>query len=99
MKELISKAVSLGLGLGVTGRDKAQELARDAQKQLGLSRTESAKFVSDMIRKGEVVRKNLEKQVDGIVKDAVDRLIPVSRKEFSDFKAAAAKGKKRARAK
>lgn len=94
MKDVISKAVALGIGLGITGKEKAEQVAKEAQKKLGLTQKESTAFVNSMIKKGEVVRKDLEKQVNSIVKEAVDRLIPVSRKEFDDLKASMASKKK-----
>jgi polyhydroxyalkanoate synthesis regulator phasin len=90
MKDLIKKAISLGLGIGAAGKDQAEKLANKVQKQMGVTKKESKTFVNDMIKRGEKIRKNLDKQIKDMVDDAVDAvesITPVSRKEFKDLEA------------
>ena len=91
MKELISKAIALGLGMGAVTAKKVEELARQIEKQAGLSKRDSAAFVKTTIKQGEALRQELEQRIVGIMKEAAERLMPVTRREFSEFKAAAKK--------
>jgi polyhydroxyalkanoate synthesis regulator phasin len=100
MKDLISKAMALGLGLGVTGKEQATKIAAQIEKRLGLTKKDSKAFVADAIRKGEAVKKDLDKEINGMCRNIMATLRPVSRKEFDELKAQLAKkpqkrGKKR----
>ena len=98
MKDIISKAVALALGLGVTGKEQAGKIAAQVEKQLGLTTKDSKAFVAEAIRKGEVVRKGLDKEINALCHAIADTLRPVSRKEFNELKVQLAK-KQRARGK
>jgi polyhydroxyalkanoate synthesis regulator phasin len=90
MKDLIKKAISLGLGIGAAGKDQAEKLASKVQKQVGMTKKDSKTFVNDMIKRGEKIRKNLDKQIKEMVDDAVEtveNIAPVSRREFKDLEA------------
>ena len=91
MKDVITKAVALGLGIGVTGKEQAAKLAAKIEKQLGATSKASKAFVMEAIRKGECARKDLEQQVHALAMS----VLPVSRKEFEALKASMAKGKKK----
>jgi polyhydroxyalkanoate synthesis regulator phasin len=95
MKKTIHQALALGLGIGVTGKEKIEQLVTDVQKQLGKSRKESKTIVDDIISKGEKVRKQLDKDISAAVRSTVDTLYPVSRKEFDELKAQVKRTKKK----
>ncbi len=88
MKNLITKALALGLGLGAAGKEQADKLAKKIEKQMGLTKKESKTIVKDLITRGEKIRKDLDKQVNETVNSVIDRIVPVSRKEFEDYKTA-----------
>lgn len=87
MKDLIKKAIALGLGVGAAGKEQAEKLADKVQKQMGITKKESKTFVNDMIKRGEKIRKSLDKQIKELVDDAVENVVPVSRREFKDLEA------------
>ncbi|MCX7846636.1 MAG: hypothetical protein N2595_01180 [bacterium] len=91
MKDILNKAIALGLGLGVTGKEQAEKLAATIEKQLGVTKKESRTIVQNLIRTGEATRKDLDQRISALIKDIVDRVYPVTRKEFEAYKAAAAK--------
>ena len=89
MKDLISKAIALGLGIGATGKEQTEKLAKKVQKQMGVTKKESKTFVNDMIKRGEKIRVSLDNQIKDVINDAaeaIDNVTPVSRKEFSELK-------------
>lgn len=91
MKDVINKAIALGLGLGVTGKQEVQKLAARVEKQLGVTKKESQTIVHNIIRTGEAARKDLDKRISELVSDTVKSIWPVTRKEFEAYKAQAAK--------
>jgi len=91
MKDVINKAIALSLGLGVSGKQQAQKLAATVEKQLGVTKKESHDIVQNLIRIGEAARKDLDKRISALVTDAINRIYPVTRKEFEAYKAQAAK--------
>ncbi len=100
MKDLLDKALALGLGLGVTGREQADKLMTAAEKQLKLTKTQSRTFISTVMKKGEAARKDLDKELNTLVSSFAKNM-PVLRKELDALKAemarAKAKPKKRAK--
>ncbi len=89
MKDIITKSISLGLGIGVAGKQQIEKIASEIQKQAKISKKDSQKLVKDMIQKGEKVRANFDKEVSKLVKDAaksIDSVTPVFKKEFEDLK-------------
>lgn len=99
MKDIINKAIALGLGLGVASKERVEKLASTVEKQLGVTKKESRALVQDLIRKGEATRKELDQRISAMVKDIVDSIYPVTRKEFEAYKAAAKKAAPRPRRK
>ena len=91
MKDVINKAVALGLGIGITGKEQATKLAATIEKKLNVSGKESKAFVTEAIRKGEKARKDLEDQLCTLAK----QVLPVSRSEFDALKAKVDKRKKK----
>mgnify|MGYP000753228949 CR=1 FL=1 len=91
MKDVINKAINLGLGLGVTGKEQVQKLAATVEKQLGVTKKESHTIVQNLIRTGETARKDLDKRISSLVTDVINTIYPVTRKEFEAYKAQAAK--------
>ncbi len=94
MKDLISKAVALGLGIGLTGKEQVEKIVAEVQKQAGISKKESRQFIKDVMKKGEKTRKDLDKQIAKTVAHAVDTVCPVTRKEFNELKKQVAAQKK-----
>ena len=94
MEDVISKAIALGLGLGVTGKEQVEKIVAEVQKQAGISKKESRQFIKNVMKKGGKVRKDLDKQIAGMVDNAIDTVCPVTRKEFNELKKQVAAKKK-----
>lgn len=101
MKDLLDKALAIGLGLGITGREQADKLMTAAEKRLGLTKTQSRTFISTVMKKGEAARKDLDKDLSAFIGSFAKNVLPVSRKEFealkAEIKGAKAAPKKRAK--
>jgi len=86
MKDLLDKALALGLGLGVTGREQADKLMAAAEKRLKLTKTQSRSFISTVIKKGETARKDLNKDLNALV-TSLAKNMPALRKDLDALKA------------
>ncbi len=91
MKDIITKSIALGLGIGITGKEQIEKIASDIQKKTKMSKKDSKKFVNDMINKGEKVRVRFDKEITKLVKDAVNTVTPASTKKSADTKKKASK--------
>ncbi|CAM3625947.1 hypothetical protein COLU111180_00025 [Cohnella lubricantis] len=67
MRDMISKAVSLGLGLAVAGKEQAEKLVDELVKRGEMSREESFAFVDDLLKKGE----DAQRRVSDLVQERV----------------------------
>lgn len=73
MREMISKAVSLGLGLAVAGKEQAEKLVDELVKKGEMSREESFAFVNDLLKKGEEAQRKISDLVQERVQTFGDR--------------------------
>ncbi|WP_010268588.1 phasin family protein [Paenibacillus senegalensis] len=71
MKEMIEKAISLGLGLAVTGKEQMDKLVDELVEKGEMSRAESSAFVDRMVKKGEEARQN----IDDLVHDRIQKAL------------------------
>ena len=99
MKDVISKAIALGLGIGITGKKQVEKIADEVQKHASLNKKESVKYVKSIIQKGEKARKDLDAEISKLVDDSLKAILPVSRKEFDDLKKKVSPKKKAAKKK
>ncbi len=95
MKDIITKTIALGLGIGITGKQQIEKIASDIQKKTKMNKKDSKKFVNDMINKGEKVRVSFDKEITKLVKDAVKAVTPASTKEDIKKKTDSKKTKKK----
>lgn len=67
---VINKAVSLGLGLAVAGKEQAEKLVDELVKKGEMSREESFAFVDDVMKKGAEAQRKLA----SLVQDRVEAI-------------------------
>lgn len=67
MKDLLNKAVSLGLGLAVTSKEQVEKLVEEMVRKGEMSRAESSAFVDELLQKG----KEAQRKVDAMVRERV----------------------------
>ena len=67
MRDLINKAVSLGFGLAETSKEQIEKLVDDLVRKGEISRTESAGFVSELVKKSEDAQNRIKSAIrDGV---------------------------------
>ncbi|WP_051236093.1 phasin family protein [Paenibacillus pinihumi] len=71
MRDLINKAVSLGLGIVVTSKEQVEKLVDELVQKGEIGRSESSSFVDELISKGEESRR----RIDDMVKERVEAMI------------------------
>ncbi|OXS57205.1 hypothetical protein B1A99_17080 [Cohnella sp. CIP 111063] len=60
MKDAIGKAMSLGLGLAVAGKEQVERTIEELVKKGELSRAESGSLTEELVRKGEEAKARVE---------------------------------------
>ena len=83
MLEILKKTVLTGIGLAALTGEKIEELARDLAKAGNLSEREGRELVTELLKKSEQARKDLEKQVDQMVARGLKKLDIPTRQEVS----------------
>jgi polyhydroxyalkanoate synthesis regulator phasin len=74
MIDLFKKTMYMGLGLAEITREKVEEISKELIQKGEISEKEGRSLVEEMTRKSAEARKSLEKQVDRLVAQALDRL-------------------------
>jgi polyhydroxyalkanoate synthesis regulator phasin len=74
MSELIKRMGLMGLGLAILTKEKADELAAELVEKGQMNQEDSAAFVSDLVKKSEKQKTDLEKKINEEIKKAVGKL-------------------------
>ena len=73
-QKIVNDALNFGMGVTVTGKDKAEKLAKKLQDKCGVTKAESEKMVKEMISRGEKIRKQFEKDLLQTQEELFDKL-------------------------
>ena len=63
------KALLTGIGLALTAKDEAEDLAKEFEKKLNLNEEEGKKFLKDIQKRYEDTQNKLEARVEKSVKE------------------------------
>lgn len=63
MKETIGKAISLGLGIVIAGKEQIEKTVEELVKKGEVNRTESKALVDELVKKGEEIGQKIEAMV------------------------------------
>lgn len=74
MKNMIKKGLSLGLGLAVTSKEKAEIIVDELVKKGELNREESKEFIDQLLQKSEETQKELDKIINKNMKELLGEL-------------------------
>jgi len=74
MIDLVKKTMYMGLGLAELTREKVEEISKELVKKGEISEKEGRDLAEEISRKAEAAKKDLEKRVDKLVKQALDRI-------------------------
>ncbi|HSO20654.1 MAG TPA: hypothetical protein VLT88_14415, partial [Desulfosarcina sp.] len=67
--DFTKRAFLTGIGLALTAKDEAEELAREFGKKLDLNEEEGKKFLKDIQKRYDETQSKLEERVEKSVKD------------------------------
>ena len=87
MLDLIKKTILTGIGIASLTKDKIEELGKKLAEESKLSEEEGRKLINDLLKQSDEARKNLETQVEKLVKSTLERLDIPSKKEMDELKA------------
>jgi len=82
MFDLLKKTMLTGLGLAGLTKDKIEKLARELAKKGKLSEEEGKKLVDDISKKSEKARKDLEAQIEKVVKNTMKKMNLATREDI-----------------
>ncbi|MBC8527217.1 MAG: phasin family protein [Candidatus Cloacimonetes bacterium] len=82
MLDLLKKTLLTGIGIAALTKEKIEEVAKKIAKDSKLSEKEGKKLVKDLLEKSDEARKNLEKQVTELVKNAMKKLSIPTREDL-----------------
>ncbi|MFB0840879.1 phasin family protein [Paenibacillus oleatilyticus] len=74
IRDLLGKAVSMGLGFAVVSKEQAEKFVDELVKKGELNKAESQQFVDDLVRKGEEAQSTLEEKVRGYMRQALHEM-------------------------
>ncbi len=86
MQDILKKAVSLGLGVLLSSKEKIEEVVNELVKKGDIGQEEGKDLVNEMIEKGKTSMNEIEGQVEKIVKGVAEKLNFPTRKEFNELK-------------
>ena len=74
MFDLIRKTMLTGVGLAGLTKDKIEKLAKALARMGKLSEKEGKKLLDDLSKKSEKAKKDMERQIEGIVKKTAKKM-------------------------
>ncbi|XID94728.1 phasin family protein [Paenibacillaceae bacterium WGS1546] len=72
MKDTIGRALSLGLGLAVAGKEQIEKTIDELVRKGEMSRAESGSLSEELVRKGEEARERMEAFVKKRVRETIE---------------------------
>ena len=85
MFDLIKKTMLTGVGLAAMTKDKIEELAKELTEKGKLTEKEGKDLVDDLLKKSEKAKKDLEAQIERVVKDTMKKMNIPSGEELSNL--------------
>jgi polyhydroxyalkanoate synthesis regulator phasin len=82
MFDLIKKTMFTGVGLAGLTKDKVEKLAKELAKKGKLSEKEGKKLLDDLLKKAEKARKDLEGQMERVVKNTMKKMNLFTREDM-----------------
>jgi polyhydroxyalkanoate synthesis regulator phasin len=86
MRDLLSKLISLELGLWSTTKDKIQGFVEEMIRVGEVSQEEGKKLVDEYIARGNKSRQELRNEIDKMILESVNRQDLITRSEFEQLK-------------
>jgi polyhydroxyalkanoate synthesis regulator phasin len=84
--DIAKKALLTGIGLALTAKDEAEDLAREMEKKLNLNEEEGKKFLKDIQKRYEETQDKLEARVEKSVQKFLKKADIVTTDELKALK-------------
>jgi len=85
MFDFIKKTMLVGAGLAAVTKEKIEEIIGELVKKGELSEKEGKEMVDDLVEKSKKVKKDLDKKVEKIVADTLNKLNIPTRAELTEL--------------
>lgn len=95
MSDIIKKMIFTGIGLAAVSKEKIEDSVKDMIAKGNLTEQEGRKFVEELSGYSEKARGELEKQVNGYVEKAIERMGLVRKRDLEEIQATIAAIQKR----
>ncbi|WP_319226633.1 phasin family protein [Draconibacterium orientale] len=82
MIELLKKGILTGIGFGLLTKDKILDLVKKTAEEAKLSEEEARKLADELLKQSEEAKQNLNKKIDGRIKDYIDSLGIATKKDI-----------------
>jgi polyhydroxyalkanoate synthesis regulator phasin len=84
--DIAKRALLTGIGLALTAKDEAEDLAKELEKKLNLNEEEGKKFFKDIQKRYEETQNKLEERVEKSVKEFLKKADIVTTDELKALK-------------
>ena len=84
--DIAKRALLTGIGLALTAKDEAEDLAKELEKKLNLNEEEGKKFLKDIQNRYEETQNKLENRVEKSVKEFLKKADIVTTDELKALK-------------
>ncbi len=84
--DIAKRALLTGIGLALTAKDEAEDLAKEIANKMNLNEEEGQKFIKDIQKRYEDTQNKLEDRVEKSVKDFLKKADIVTADELKALK-------------
>ena len=84
--DIAKRAFLTGIGLALTAKDEAEDLAKELEKKLNLNEEEGKKFLKDIQKRYEDTQNKFEERVEKSVKEFLKKADIVTTDELKALK-------------
>lgn len=88
MSDIFKKMMLTGIGLAAVSKDKLDEIIKDMIAKGSMTEQEGRKYVEEMTGYAEKAKDELEKQVNGYVEKAIERMDLARKRDIEELQAA-----------
>lgn len=84
--DIAKRALLTGIGLALTAKDEAEDLAKEVANKMNLNEEEGKKFIKDIQKRYEETQNRLEERVEKSVKEFLKKADIVTSDELKALK-------------
>ena len=85
MKDLISKSLSIGIGIISMTKDKIEELANKVAEDAKMSESEGKKFIKEIVDFSDNAKDKIEKEIDKKLDEKIKQLGIATKEDIGEL--------------